>query len=139
MIRANPLITIRVIKPMKPLPQSVSNAWEKREPLCILSTVSADGIPNSIYIATANRYDSRTFFVSNHYFNKTRQNILDTGKASLLFLTPEKKSYQLKGTLELHDSGPVYEAMKKASFAPYPATVAVLLVTEVFSGATKLA
>ena len=34
-------------------------------------------------------------------------------KASLLFLTHERKSFQLKGSIELQENGPIYEAMKK--------------------------
>jgi predicted pyridoxine 5'-phosphate oxidase superfamily flavin-nucleotide-binding protein len=124
---------------MKPFPKSASNAWENRESYVVLTTVSKDGIPNSIYVGTVGRYDPYTFFVANHYFNKTKKNILDNGKGGLLFLTKDTKSYQLKGTLELQDSGPVYEAMKKITPAPYPASVAVLHVAEVYAGAIKLA
>jgi hypothetical protein len=125
---------------MKSLPKAVSKAWDEREPLVILSTVSKDGVPNSIFVGVTGRYDDRTFFLANYYFSKTKQNILDDGKASLLFLTNEKKSFQLKRTMELQDSGPVYEAMKKINPAQYPAlSVAVLHVEEVFSGAVKLA
>jgi hypothetical protein len=125
---------------MKSLPKAVSKAWDEREPLVILSTVCKDGVPNSIFVGVTGRYDDHTFFLANYYFNKTKQNIQNDGKASMLFLTNEKKSYQLKGTMELQDSGPVYEALKKISPPPYPAlSVAVLHVEEVFSGSVKLA
>jgi predicted pyridoxine 5'-phosphate oxidase superfamily flavin-nucleotide-binding protein len=125
---------------MKSIPQSVSKAWDEREPLVVLSTVSKDGIPNSIFVGVSGRYDDRTFFLANYYFSKTKQNILNDGKASLLFLTKDRKSYQIKGTMELQDSGPVYEAMKEINPSQYPAiSVAVLHVEEVFAGALKLA
>lgn len=124
---------------MRPLPPSVTRAWATREPYVVLTTVSQDGVPNSIYVGSVGRYDERTFYLCNHHFKKTQQNILENGRGSLLFLTQEHKSYQLKGTFELRDSGPVYEAMQNAIPAPYPATVAVLHVTEVYAGATKLA
>jgi len=125
---------------MNSLPEAVSDAWDDREPLVVLTTVNKDGEPNSIYVGVVGRYDETTFFIANNYFSKTRQNILDDGKASLLFLTKERKSFQLKGTLELHDSGPVHEAMKKINPTQYPGnSVAVLHVTQVFSGSVQLA
>ena len=124
---------------MRPLPPSVTKAWGNRQPYVVLTTVSKDGVPNSIYVSSAGRHDERTFYFSNHHFKKTQQNILEDGRGSLLFLTHELKSYQLKGSIELHDSGPVYEAMQNHSPPAYPATVAVLHVTEVYAGAIKLA
>ena len=34
---------------MSKMPEEVKNAWEKREGAVVLSTVDADGTPNSIY------------------------------------------------------------------------------------------
>lgn len=125
---------------MKSLPQSVSKAWDDREPIVVLSTVSKDGTPNSIYVGVVGRYDDTTFFIANNYFSKTKQNILADSKASLLFLTHERKSFQLKGTIQLQENGPIYEAMKKLNPTQYPGhAVAVLHVEEVFSGAEQLA
>ena len=125
---------------MTTLPQAVSDAWDDREPIVVLTTVSKDGTPNSIYVGVVGRYDKNTFFVANNYFSKTKQNIMADSKASLLFLTHERKSFQLKGPIELQQNGPIYEAMKKLNPAQYPGhAVAVLHVEEVFSGAERLA
>lgn len=125
---------------MNALPQVVSDAWDDREPIVVLTTVSQDGIPNSIYVGVVGRFDHNTFFVANNYFSKTKQNIMAACKASLLFLTHERKSYQLKGAIELQENGPIYEAMKKLNPSQYPGhAVAVLHVEEVFSGAERLA
>ena len=124
---------------MTALPEAVLDAWDDREPIVVLSTVSNEGVPNSIYVGVVGRYDDRTFFVANNYFSKTKQNILADSKASLLFLTHEKKSYQFKGTIELQESGPIFDAMKKLNPAHYPGhAAAVLHVDEVFSGAERL-
>lgn len=125
---------------MNDLPETVNDAWDDREPIVVLTTVSPEGVPNSIYVGSVGRYDDRTFFVANNCFCKTQQNIEAGGTASILFLTYEKKSYQLKGPIELQDSGPIFEAMKKINPAQYPGySVAVLHVEEVFSGAERLA
>lgn len=124
---------------MNALPEAVLEAWDDREPIVVLSTVNQDGVPNVIYVGVVGHYDECTFFIANNYFCKTAQNIEHSGKASLLFLTHEKKSFQLKGTIELQKSGPVYDAMKKLNPSQYPGhAVAVLTVDQVFSGAEQL-
>ena len=124
---------------MSALPEAVTDAWDDREPFVVLTTVSKDGVPNSIYVGVVDHYEDRTFFIANNYFSKTKQNILDGGQAALLFMTRRMKSYQFKGTLELQDSGPIYDAMKELNPAQYPGhSVAVLRVAQVFSGAEQL-
>jgi predicted pyridoxine 5'-phosphate oxidase superfamily flavin-nucleotide-binding protein len=124
---------------MKALPETVLDAWDNRQPIIVLSTVSKDGVPNSIYVGSVGRYDDSTFFIANKCFNKTMQNILDGNKASILFLTYELKSFQLKGTIELQESGPIYEEMRKLDSGQYQSQyAAVLHVEEAYSGAEKL-
>ena len=124
---------------MKKLPESVIKAWDEREPIAVLTTVATDGTPNAIYVGVVGLFDDSTFFVANNYFHKTKGNILDGSKASLLFLTKERKSFQIKGPIELHDSGPIFDEMKRINPEKYPGhSAAVLRVEEVFSGAEKL-
>ncbi len=127
------------MKPLIRLPDVVSDAWDHRQPLAILSTVSATGVPNAIYVSIMDRYDDTTFFVANNFFHKTRQNILDHGQASLLFVTFTMQSFQLKGEIELHDTGPIFQAMKRINPAQCPGhAAAVLRVKQVFQGANQL-
>ncbi len=124
---------------MKQLPETVIKAWDQREPIAILTTVATDGTPNTIYVGIVGRYDNSTFFVANNAFHKTKQNILAGSKASLLFLTKERKAFQIKGSIELQDSGPVFDEMKRITPEQYPGhSAAVLRVEEVYSGAEKL-
>ncbi len=124
---------------MNTLPPTLLTAWNEREPICVLTTVATDGLPNAIYVGIVGCFDDSTFFVANNYFHKTKQNILAGSKASLLFLTKEGKAFQIKGSIELQDSGPIYDEMKRINPEKYPGhSAAVLLVEEVFSGAEKL-
>jgi hypothetical protein len=124
---------------MKNLPEPVIKAWDEREPICVLTTVSPDGMPNAIYAGSVGRFDDSTFFVANNYFHKTRENILAGSKASLLFLTKEGKWFQIVGTIELQDSGPVFSEMKRINPEKYPGhSAAVIRVEKVFSGAEQL-
>jgi len=124
---------------MTPLPESFTQAWDEREPIAVLTTVAPDGTPNTIYVGVVGRFDDSTFFVANNYFHKARQNILAGSKASLLFLTKERKAFQIKGTIELQDSGPIFDEMKRVNSANHPGhSAAVLHVGEVFSGVERL-
>lgn len=124
---------------MKTLPPSVLEAWKNREPLLILTTVAPDGTPNAIYVGIVGLFDDSTFFVANNYFHKTKENILAGSKASLLFLTKERKAFQIKGSIELQENGPIYEEMKRITPDKYPGhSAAVLRVESVFSGAEQL-
>ena len=125
---------------MTAIPDIVSEAWEKREPVAVLATTGSDGAPNVIYVSLVGRFDRSTFFIANSAFHKTRQNILAGSKASLLFITRDRKAYQIKGTITLETSGAVFEEMQKIALPEYPAeSAAVLRAEEVYSGADRLA
>ena len=121
------------------LPDIVKTAWEDHNGPVILTTVSADGIPNSIYATCANLFGDERIVIADNYFCKTRENLKATGKGSVLFITTEKKSFQLKGTLEYHTEGEIYDAMKSWNPSKHPGhAAAALVVEEAYSGAEKL-
>lgn len=124
---------------MAALPEKVSKAWDDREGPIVLSTVNGDGIPNAIYATCVSKFNDSTIVIANNYFSKTLQNILAGSKGTILFLTKEGKSYQLKGRIEYHKEGPIYEDMKKWNPEKHPGHAAAALnVEEVYSGAEKL-
>ena len=124
---------------MTALSEEVSNAWENREGPIILSTVNKLGIPNSIYATCVSKYSEDTLVVANNYFSKTLKNIEAGSKGSILFITKAGKSYQVKGSIEYHKDGPVYEDMKKWNPKKHPGhAAAALKVEEAYSGAEKL-
>ena len=103
------------------LPEEVSKAWENRIGPIILSTVNKEGIPNSIYATCVSKYSEDTLVVANNYFSKTLKNIEAGSSGSILFITPENKSYQVKGRIEYHTDGPLFEDMKKWNPEKHPA------------------
>ncbi|MDA3788741.1 MAG: pyridoxamine 5'-phosphate oxidase family protein [Desulfobacula sp.] len=124
---------------MAALPEEVSKAWENRKGPIILSTVNKEGIPNSIYATCVSIYSGDTLVVANNYFSKTLKNIEDNSKGSILFITKEGKSYQVKGSIEYHKDGPVFDDMKKWNPKKHPGHGATALkVEEAYSGAEKL-
>jgi len=124
---------------MAALPEKVSKAWEDREGPIVLSTVNEDGIPNAIYATCVSIFSEDTIVVANNYFSKTLENILAGSKGTILFITKEGKSYQIKGSIEYHKEGSIYEDMKKWNPKKHPGhAAAALKVEEVYTGAEKL-
>jgi uncharacterized protein len=115
-------------------------AWEEREGPAVLATVDTEGRPNAIYVGEI-RYDSAVgFVVADNFFDKTRRNIKSGCAGAILFLTKERKAYQVKGPLTYHTEGPLFEAMKTWHNAKLPGVAAVALkVAECYSGAEKIA
>jgi uncharacterized protein len=125
---------------MTVLPKEVSTAFEKREGPAVLTTVSSDGTPNAIYATCVSLYDKSTIVVANNYFDKTLKNIEAGSSGSILFITSDKTSYQIKGPIEYHREGPIFDDMKKWNPEKHPGhAAAAVKVEEVYSGSKKLA
>ncbi len=126
---------------MAQLPELVSKAWDDREGPVVLTTVSADGVVNSIYATCVSKFDEERLVVADNYFDKTRQNIQSGNKGALLFITKEGKAFQVKGRISYETSGDVFDAMKDGWLdKKHPGhAAAVVHVEDVYSGAEKLA
>jgi len=124
---------------MAALPEEVSKAWDDRQGPVILTTVDGDGIPNAIYATCVSKFSEDTLVVANNYFSKTLENIRTGSRGSILFITNEGKSYQVKGHIEYHTEGTIFEDMKKWNPRQHPGHAATALkVEEVYTGAEKL-
>ena len=124
---------------MSALPEEVSKAWEDRNGPVIFATVDGDGIPNAIYATCVSKFDEDTIVIADNYFDKTRKNISAGSRGSVLFITAENKAFQLKGTIEYHTEGSVFEDMKTWNPTQHPGNAAsALKVEEVYSGSKKL-
>jgi uncharacterized protein len=135
----NNLLTDQRKTKMPALNEIVRAAWENREGPVVFTTVDAAGNPNAIYATCVNQYSDDTLVIADNFFNKTRANILAGSAGSLLFITKEGKSYQIKGAITYHEQGAVFEDMKKWNPAKLPGhAVAALKVVRVFCGAEEL-
>ncbi|MBN1937397.1 MAG: pyridoxamine 5'-phosphate oxidase family protein [Anaerolineae bacterium] len=124
---------------MAALPTVVLEAWESREGPIVLTTVDGEGTPNAIYATCVRLSGDDTLVVADNFFHKTRTNILSGSKGSLLFITKEGKSYQVKGRIEYHSEGPIFDEMKQWNPARLPGhAAAALRVEQVFSGGEQL-
>lgn len=121
------------------LPDTVSKAWDDRKGPVVLTTVDAAGTPNSIYATCVSKFGEERLVVADNYFSKTRKNIQAGSRGSLLFITNEDKAFQIKGSIEYHTDGEVFDDMKKWNPAKHPGhAAAALKVEEVYSGAERL-
>ena len=125
---------------MRVLPEIVSKALDSRKAPAIFTTVDAEGVPNSVYVGFVHKPNEETLVLADNYFDKTRKNIQAGCACSLLFISPEDKAYQLKGSVSYETSGEAFEAMKKGWLpAKYPGVAAVVFSIEsVFCGAEQL-
>jgi uncharacterized protein len=117
----------------------VVQAWEHREGPAVLATVGAAKTPNVIYVGEIRYLPGEGFIVADNYFCKTRANIQNGTQGAILFLTKDRKSFQVKGPLTYHTQGPIFENMRSWHDPKYPGVAATLLrVEEAYSGAEKL-
>jgi len=125
---------------MSILPEKVSKAWDERKGPIIFATVDGEGVPNAIYATCVNRFNEDTIVIADNYFDKTRKNIFAGTRGSVLFITPDDTAFQLKGIVEYHTEGDVFDDMKEWNPKQHPGhAAAVLKIEEVYSGSKKLA
>ena len=121
------------------LPKLVSKAWDDRKGPAVLTTVDDTGVPNAIYVTCISKFGEDSIVVADNFLDKTRKNILAGSKASLLFITNDGKAFQIKGAVEYHKSGDVFEDMKEWNPKKHPGhAAAAVKVKEVYSGAERL-
>ncbi|MFA6715015.1 MAG: pyridoxamine 5'-phosphate oxidase family protein [Victivallales bacterium] len=124
---------------MDSLPKEVCDGWNDRDGAVVLTTVDKNGVANSIYATCVGLYQDKYIVVADNYFDKTRKNILDGSNGLALFITKGKKAYQVKGTLEYHRDGELFDFMKSWNPEQHPGHAAAVLVPEeVYSGAQRI-
>ncbi len=124
---------------MPNLPEIASLDWDNKEKLVTFTTVDATGNPNTIYVIFTKKYAEDKIVIADNYFSKTRANILASSRGTILYITPEKKAYQVKGRIEYVTEGEIFADMKSWNDPAHPGVAAAVLhVEEVYSGAEQL-
>jgi predicted pyridoxine 5'-phosphate oxidase superfamily flavin-nucleotide-binding protein len=121
---------------MVKMPTEVRETLQKQKPIAI-ATASKGGIPNVIYIAFLKILDDENIMIGDNYFNKTAANLAENPRIAIICYDKEaKRSFQIKGSVKVHASGPHFEEMKKwvmEANPKLPAKAAVMVkVEEVF-------
>jgi uncharacterized protein len=124
---------------IKQLPEEVLAAWKEREGPVVLVTIDGERMPNAIYASNAHLMSDGKPAVADNYFEKTKTNIENGTKATLLFITKNRKAYQVKGTVEYQTKGPLHEEMLTWADPKHPRKGVAILNTEtIFKGKEKL-
>ena len=117
----------------------LKEAWDQLEGPTVFTTVADDGVPNAIYATCVKMLDDGRIVIADNYFDKTRANIQNGSKGTLLFITEAGKAFQLKGSIQYLTEGTVYEDMRKWVDEKHPRiAAAALVVEEAFSGAERI-
>ena len=125
---------------MVALTPEARHAWENRERRMAFATADDHGVPNAVWVLSARLLDDDKVVIANNSMSKTLANVETGGKASLLYVAPDREAYQLKGCLEHHREGPIYDYLKSWLNPSYPGRSAVLFrIEEIYYGARKVA
>ncbi len=117
----------------------LEQAWLERDGAIVVTTVDSKGVPNSIYATCVGFSDDKRIVIADNYFSKTKRNIEAKSKVTILFINKEGKSYQVKGDMEYHTSGKIFDWMKGWNPTKHPGNGALVVnTTEMYSGAKKL-
>jgi adenylate cyclase len=93
--------------------QSLRPCFEGAVP-AVIATCSRDGTPNVSYISEVHYVDAQHVALSYRFFSKTRQNVLENPRATVIVIHPYTGAqYRLAVRyLRTEDSGPLFECMK---------------------------
>lgn len=85
----------------------------KQKPLPI-ATSDKSGKPNVVFVTMWKIVDDETILFVDNFFNKTRKNIeANPNMAIVVYDSDSKKSYQLKGTVDIETKGERFSAAKE--------------------------
>jgi predicted pyridoxine 5'-phosphate oxidase superfamily flavin-nucleotide-binding protein len=121
------------------LPPDVQAAWNRHDGPCALATVDQTGRPNVAFVSGVRALGDDIFVIADNYLHKTRANIQGGSAGALVFMTPERKSYQVKGRFTYHTGGPLFDFMKSWNPAKHPGHAAVAFrIEQVYCGSEQL-
>ena len=79
-----------------------------KQQIIALATTTREGEPNVVPVGAKRIIDEETIIISNQYFKKTLANILENPRVALTFWDGSE-GYQIKGTVKVETSGPIFE------------------------------
>ncbi|KAF5412982.1 MAG: hypothetical protein C5S47_00265 [Candidatus Methanogasteraceae archaeon] len=119
---------------MVKMPPEVQEVINNQSPVPV-ATADPDGKPNVIFVGFLRIMDDETIQIADNFFNKTAANMEANPQVSVVGYDG-KKSFQVKGRVEIATKGPVYDDAKawvhaKSKALPAKAVV-VMHVEEVY-------
>lgn len=124
---------------MAKIPDDIVKAWNSKKGPIIFTTTGEDGAPNSIYATCVSIFGDNMILIADNYFDKTRKNIMNGCKGSVLFMDESEKAFQIKGFISYHTKGEIFNNMKSWNPKEHPGhAVAALAVERIYSGAEQI-
>jgi uncharacterized protein len=100
-----------------------------------LATSSKNSVPNVVPIGAFKLLDDETLLISDQYFNKTLQNLVENPVVALSWWG-EKGGFQIKGTITIHTNDDIFRQdvawMKEFRPNRVPKAAVVMKVAEVY-------
>ncbi len=121
---------------MAKIPEEVQEFLKDK--LAWVATASPDGMPNATPKGTVQLLDDEHLVFADLFSLKTRENLQKNPKAAVTVVDEKtRKGYQLKGSVELADSGPLFDKIfgqleKKAKQPPKLKYVVKITVDSVY-------
>jgi uncharacterized protein len=125
------------------IPKQIQKVVDDQE-IYTISTSSSEGMPNTVYVKFLKIYNDTQVLVADNKFLKTEKNLKENPRLAFVVLEKEtKKAYQLKGCVEIHKEGQIFEDAKKwveneTNSRLSPKSAVVLNVEEIYSGPDKI-
>ena len=131
---------------MVKMPPEIKDVVAKQKPLPF-ATADKSGKPNVVFVTMWKILDDETILFVDNAYNKTRKNLEVNNNVSIVAYDSEvKKSYQIKGTVEVETTGARYAIAKEMADAKKQAGKAAVIfhVKEIYdasvgAGGKKLA
>ncbi len=120
---------------MVKMPPEIKDIVAKQKPLPI-ATADKSGKPNVVFVTQWRILDDETILIVDNFMNKTRKNIeVNPNLALVVYDSEIKKSYQIKGTVDIENKGDRYTIAKEIADAKkLPCNAAVVFhVKEIYN------
>ena len=119
---------------MVKMPPEIKDVVAKQKPLPI-ATADKSGKPNVVFVTMWKILDDETILFVDNFFNKTRKNLeANPNMAIVVYDSDAKKSYQIKGSVDIETTGERFSAAKEMADArKLPGKAAVVFhVNEIY-------
>jgi len=119
---------------MVKMPPEIRDVVAKQKPLPI-ATADKSGKPNVVFVTMWKLLDDETIMIVDNFFNKTRKNLEANPNMAIVAYDGEvKKSYQIKGTVDIETKGDRFAGAKEmADSKKLPGKAAVIFhVKEIY-------
>lgn len=119
---------------MVKMPPEIKDVVAKQKPLPI-ATADKSGKPNVVFVTMWKIIDDETLMFVDNFFNKTRKNLeANPNMAIVAYDSESKKSYQIKGTVDIETRGDRFSSAKEmADSKKLPGRAAVVFhVKEIY-------